>query len=148
MKRLIVLLSILLLIVPSVYGFKLKVGTAVGWGTSTPTKCNIGDLFIDTDDDILYMCKAVNTWQAAGGGVDYCLESVFGTGLEADDLELSGTDLQLAAERPPHTMVRNRLAGSRRDMQWRYLTIPILLTQPHQILRFKQLHLALILEQI
>jgi hypothetical protein len=40
-----------------------------------------------------------------------CLESVFGTALEADDLELNGTTLQLAAE-IPHTDVNETITGN------------------------------------
>jgi len=40
-----------------------------------------------------------------------CLESVFGTALEADDLELNSTTLQLAAE-IPHTDVNETISGA------------------------------------
>lgn len=43
-----------------------------------------------------------------------CLESVFGDGIEADDLELSGTTLQLAAE-VPHTDAADTISA---DWEW------------------------------
>ena len=42
-------------------------GATVPYGTTAPATCaNIGDLFWDSDDDLLYICDPVDTWTVVG----------------------------------------------------------------------------------
>ncbi|MCK4554948.1 hypothetical protein KAU19_08425 [Candidatus Parcubacteria bacterium] len=59
----------------------------------------------------------------------YCLESVFGDAIEADDLELSGTTLQLATE-IPHTDVAETLTA---DWSLKSLKLTLLTSEPSEV---------------
>jgi len=102
-KRILILIFLCLSMVfisPTVYALKLSIGL-IPDGTPLPSQCKKGETYIETSDNLMYFCYAKDSWKVTGTSIgDYALESVFGTELNADDLENDGGVLKTAAEIP------------------------------------------------